>query len=81
VEVKKVLLCVGFPFCVYCFWHVWATRDGCHCKGMTQTLIPKTSAVKPKASQSTDDNLLWSVVYISDTVCLCMGAADDLLTS
>jgi hypothetical protein len=40
------------------------------CKGITQTLIPDTSAVKPKASQSTDGNLLWSVVYISDTVSL-----------
>jgi hypothetical protein len=47
------------------------------CKGITQTLIPNTSAVKPKASQSTDGNLLWSVVYISDTACLCAGAADD----
>jgi hypothetical protein len=47
------------------------------CKGITQTLIPDTLAVKPKASQSTDGNLLWSVVYISDTVCLCVGAADD----
>jgi hypothetical protein len=47
------------------------------CKGITQTLIPDTLAVKPKASQSTDGNLLWSVVYISDTVCLHMGAADD----
>jgi hypothetical protein len=51
------------------------------CKGITQTLIPDTSAVKPKVSQSTDGNLLWSVVYISDTVCLRAGAADDLLTS
>jgi hypothetical protein len=51
------------------------------CKGITQTLIPDTSAVKPKASQSMDGNLLWSVVYISDTVCLRVGAADDLLTS
>jgi hypothetical protein len=32
------------------------------CKGITQTLIPNTLAVKPKASQSTDGNLLWSVV-------------------
>jgi hypothetical protein len=47
------------------------------CKGITQTLIPDTSAVKPKASQSTDGNLLWSVVYISDTACLRMGTADD----
>jgi hypothetical protein len=47
------------------------------CKGITQTLIPNTLAVKPKASQSTDGNLLWSVVYISDTVCLRAGAADD----
>jgi hypothetical protein len=46
-------------------------------KGITQTLIPDTLAVKPKASQSTDGNLLWSVVYISDTVCLRVGAADD----
>jgi hypothetical protein len=37
------------------------------CKGITQTLIPNTLAVKPKVSQSTDGNLLWSVVYISDT--------------
>jgi hypothetical protein len=51
------------------------------CKGITQTLIPDTSAVKPKASQSTDGNLLWSVVYISDTVCLRAGVTDDLLTS
>jgi hypothetical protein len=29
-----------------------------HCKGITQTLIPDTLAVKPKASQSTDGNLL-----------------------
>jgi hypothetical protein len=48
-----------------------------YCKGIAQTLIPDTLAVKPKASQSTDGNLLWSVVYISDTVCLRMGAADD----
>jgi hypothetical protein len=48
-----------------------------YCKGITQTLIPDTLAVKPKASQSTDGNLLWSVVYISDTVCLRVGAADD----
>jgi hypothetical protein len=47
------------------------------CKGITQTLIPNTSAVKPKVSQSTDGNLLWSVVYISDTACLHVGAADD----
>jgi hypothetical protein len=47
------------------------------CKGITQTLIPDTLAVKPKASQSTDGNLLWSVVYISDTACLRAGAADD----
>jgi hypothetical protein len=50
---------------------------GADCKGITQTLIPNTLAVKPKASQSTDGNLLWSVVYISDTVCLCVGPADD----
>jgi hypothetical protein len=48
-----------------------------NCKGITQTLIPDTLAVKPKVSQSTDGNLLWSVVYISDTACLHMGAADD----
>jgi hypothetical protein len=48
-----------------------------YCKGITQTLIPNTLAVKPKASQSTDGNLLWSVVYISDTACLRAGAADD----
>jgi hypothetical protein len=48
-----------------------------NCKGITQTLIPNTSAVKPKASQSTDGNLLWSVVYISDTACLRAGADDD----
>jgi hypothetical protein len=30
-----------------------------------------------KVSQSTDGNLLWSVVYISDTACLRVGAADD----
>jgi hypothetical protein len=47
------------------------------CKGITQTLIPDTLAVKPKASQSNDGNLLWSVVYISDTVCLRVGLADD----
>jgi hypothetical protein len=47
------------------------------CKGITQTLIPDILAVKPKASQSTDGNLLWSVVYISDTVCLRVGPADD----
>jgi hypothetical protein len=47
------------------------------CKGITQTLIPDTLAVKPKASQSTDGNLLWSVVYISDTACPHVGAADD----
>jgi hypothetical protein len=47
------------------------------CKGITQTLIPDTLAVKPKASQSTDGNLLWCVVYISDTACLRMGTADD----
>jgi hypothetical protein len=47
------------------------------CKGITQTLIPDTLAVKPKASQSTDGNLLWSVVYISDTACLHISAADD----
>jgi hypothetical protein len=46
-------------------------------KGITQTLIPDTLVVKPKASQSTDGNLLWSVVYISDTACLCTGVADD----
>jgi hypothetical protein len=51
--------------------------DICFCKGITQTLIPDTSAVKPKVSQSTDGNLLWSVVYISDTVCLHAGAAGD----
>jgi hypothetical protein len=51
------------------------SRGGC--KGITQTLIPDTLAVKPKASQSTDGNLLWSVVYISGTACLCMGTADD----
>jgi hypothetical protein len=51
--------------------------DSQHCKGITQTLIPDTLAVKPKASQSTDGNLLWSVVYISDTACLRVGAADD----
>jgi hypothetical protein len=28
------------------------------CKGITQTLIPDTLAVKPKASQSTDGDLL-----------------------
>jgi hypothetical protein len=44
---------------------------------ITQTLIPNTLAVKPKASQSTDGNLLWSVVYISDTACLRVGAAND----
>jgi hypothetical protein len=48
-----------------------------YCEGITQTLIPDTLAVKPKASQSTDGNLLWSVVYISDTACLRAGAADD----
>jgi hypothetical protein len=48
-----------------------------YCKGITQTLIPDTLAVKPKASQSTDGNLLWSVVYISDTACLRAGTADD----
>jgi hypothetical protein len=53
------------------------SRKGYRCKGITQTLIPDTLAVKPKASQSTDSNLLWSVVYISDTACLRMGAADD----
>jgi hypothetical protein len=47
------------------------------CKGITQTFIPDTLVVKPKVSQSTDGNLLWSVVYISDTACLRMGAADD----
>jgi hypothetical protein len=47
------------------------------CKGITQTLIPNTLAVKPKVSQSTDGNLLWSVVYISDTAYLCAGPADD----
>jgi hypothetical protein len=47
------------------------------CKGITQTLIPDTSAVKPKVSQLTDGNLFWSVVYISDTACLHAGAADD----
>jgi hypothetical protein len=47
--------------------------------GITQTLIPDTSAVKPKVSQSTDGNLLWSVVYISDTVCLRACVADDTL--
>jgi hypothetical protein len=51
--------------------------DRCPCKGITQTLIPDTLAVKPKASQSTDGNLLWSVVYISDTACLRVGAAND----
>jgi hypothetical protein len=51
------------------------------CKGITQTLIPDPSAVKPKVSQSTNGNLLWSVVYISDTACLRMGMANDLLTS
>jgi hypothetical protein len=30
-------------------------------------------------SQLTDSNLLWSVVYISDTVCLCAGAVDNTL--
>jgi hypothetical protein len=48
-----------------------------NCKGITQTLIPDTLAVKPKVSQSTDGNLLWSVVYISDTVCLRLGVAND----
>jgi hypothetical protein len=42
-------------------------------KGITQTLIPNTLAV----TQSTDGNLSWSVVYISDTACLHAGAADD----
>jgi hypothetical protein len=46
-------------------------------KGITQTLIPNTLAVKPKASQSTDGNLLRSVVYISDTACLRAGMAND----
>jgi hypothetical protein len=55
-------------------------RRAINCKGITQTLIPNTSAVKPKVSQLTDGNLLWSVVYISDTVCLCTGTANDLLT-
>jgi hypothetical protein len=40
-------------------------------------LIPDTSAVKPKASQSTDGHLLWSVVYISDTACLHAGTANN----
>jgi hypothetical protein len=53
------------------------SMNGALCKGITQTLIPDTSAVKPKASQSTDGNLLWSVVYISDTACLHVGVADD----
>jgi hypothetical protein len=48
-----------------------------NCKGITQTLISDTLAVKPKASQSTDGNLLWSVVYISDTACLRVGMAND----
>jgi hypothetical protein len=52
-------------------------KDKGRCKGSTQTLIPDTSAVKPEASQSTDGNLLWSVVYISDTACLCAGTAND----
>jgi hypothetical protein len=56
-------------------------ENGRNCKGITQTLIPNTSTVRPKVSQSTDGNLLWPVVYISDTVCLHAGAADDLLTS
>jgi hypothetical protein len=47
------------------------------CKGITQTLIPDILAVKPKVSQSTDGNLLWSMVYISDTACLRMGVADN----
>jgi hypothetical protein len=51
--------------------------EGGYCKGITQTLIPDTLAVKPKASQSTDGNLLWSVVYISDIACLHVGTADD----
>jgi hypothetical protein len=50
---------------------------GLACGEVYQTLIPDTLAVKPKASQSTDGNLLWSVVYISDTACLRVGAADD----
>jgi hypothetical protein len=54
----------------------WGTGTG-GCKGITQTLIPDTLAVKPKVSQSTDGNLLWSVVYISDTVCLHVGVAND----
>jgi hypothetical protein len=53
------------------------THSCAKCKGITQTLIPDTLAVKPKASQSTDGNLLWSVVYISDTACLRAGTADD----
>jgi hypothetical protein len=61
-----------FLFGVYFF-----SYKGVSCKGITQTLIPDTSAVKPKASQSTDGNLLWSVVYISDTACLLAGTADD----
>jgi hypothetical protein len=52
--------------------HLWGI-----CKGITQTLILDTLTVMPKVSQSTDGNLLWSVVYLSDTVCPCVGVADD----
>jgi hypothetical protein len=52
------------------------------CKGITQTLIPDTLAAKPKASQSTNGNLLWSVVYISDTVCLsCRHGCQGILVA
>jgi hypothetical protein len=57
-------------------WRVGEDR-GSKEKDRCPLTIPDTSAVKPKASQSTDGNLLWSEVYISDTACLCTGAADD----
>jgi hypothetical protein len=59
------------------FLHSCRQGGGGRCMGITQTLIPDTLAVKPKASQSADGNLLWSVVYICDTVCLRVGMAND----
>jgi hypothetical protein len=41
------------------------------CKGITQTLIPDTLAVKPKASQSTDGNGRLRGLVLYRTLYLC----------
>jgi hypothetical protein len=77
IRVAVVILACGVQLAVPCEDKRYQVYISGTCKGITQTLIPDTLAVKPKASQSTDGNLLWSVVYISDTACLRVGAADD----